>query len=124
MISSSKKNESHDLRLLHFIYDDIVSNNMKSATYTQLNKIVKKVKYGIGLKGNDKQFGTKEYTKMDPKGYTIRNVTDAFFSLKKAIEIPDVIRENAQRYSNPLDCIGSLHIYDDGRPMVFERTDV
>jgi len=126
-ISSSKKNESHDLRLLNSVlakimeleYDD--PNHPTEATYMALQKITKKTVYGRGIKDyDDKQYGTKQHVE---KGKTkIFNVTDAYVFLKKAIELPRVITENQLRYSNVLDKLGDLHIYHDKRPMKYEPT--
>jgi len=122
-IRSSQKNESHDLRLL-----DIVKNNFKiiessvhpqTLAFKKLFAILKKVKYGIGIKGADnKQFGTKENLRMD--GPNIYNVTSAYNSLRTLCETPELLVENETQYSNPANQIGTLHIYDDGRTMVYE----
>ena len=126
-ISSSKKNESHDLRLLDSVKARIMEleydepNHPTNPTYIALQKIAKKTVYGIGIKDyDDKQYGTKEHLE---KGKTkIFNITDAYLFLKKTIELPAVIAENRRNYANVLDKLGDLHIYHDRRPMNYEPT--
>ena len=124
-ISSSKKNESHDLRLLHIVNNrlyklyDTEPGFPVEKTFETLSNITKKVVYGVGIKDeDDKEFGTKENVS---KGkYKIFNVTDAYNYFKTAIEKPDLIGENQARYSNVINKLGDLHVYDDGRPMKYE----
>jgi len=123
-IRSSMKNESHDLRLLDIMKDafEIIDNNVHPSTsaFQRLFSILKKVKYGIGIHEADrKQFGTEENIRMD--GPNIYNVTTAYNALRDLCENPEVHTENEARYSNPANKLGILHIYDDGRSMVFEQ---
>jgi hypothetical protein len=70
-ISSTKKNESHDLRLLNIIHkkiDAIGNKKPTNPTFKQLASIIKKVKYGIGLNDTDKNYGTEENLTNDPTG--------------------------------------------------------
>jgi hypothetical protein len=52
-ISSSKKNESHDLRLLYVMRDNIKylinKYNLTENTVLELEKIVNKIVYGVGI---------------------------------------------------------------------------
>jgi hypothetical protein len=119
------KNESHDLRLLHIVYKKL--KNITTAkpirqTYIELFSILKKVKYGMGIKEErEKKYGTKENLKIESKGDWVYNVHHAFTLLKKAVLNPDVIRENNSRYNDKTNELGILHIYDDGRPMRYEK---
>ena len=116
-ISSSQKNESHDLRLLTKLKKDILHVTKSYADF-ELDKIFKKIVYGVGITEKENQeYGTTEnLTISDTKIY---NVKGAYLSLKKAIEKPEVVKENLMNYSS-LQKIGDLHIYHDERPMVFE----
>lgn len=119
-ITSSKKNESHDLRLLYIIMRD--THNISTVTthaYIHLKQLLKKVTYGVGITTN-KQYGTEENLTLHPTGDNITNVTDAYEELKKLVLHPDIAKENAQAYL--VNQYGILHVYDDGRPMVFEPT--
>jgi hypothetical protein len=124
-ISSSKKNESHDLRLLYLLDNKLneLYNTEPSFpsehSFTALSNFTKKVVYGVGIQATDeKEYGTKENT---TKGINkIYNVTDAYLSLKKYIEKQLLIKENEKRYSNVANKLGDLHIYNDGRPMKYE----
>ena len=40
--------------------------------------------------------------------------------LKKQIEDNEIMEENKKLYNNPDNCIGTLNIYDDGRPIKYE----
>lgn len=121
-ISSSQKNESHDLRLLSILQSNFrhifneVQQKPKNTIFTMTDRLLKKVRYGVGLKYN-KEFGTEENLDIDDK--FIYNVNGAYLEFKSAVENKDVILENQSNYtlSNKL---GDLHIYDDGRPMVYE----
>jgi hypothetical protein len=126
-IVSQKKNESHDLRLLNGINNSLNSimmeNDNKNDTYKSMHSIVSKVRYGVGIDYEDqKQFGTKENTKLHLSGETIANVTDAYIQLKTHIEKQGLINENQAKYSNPDDQLGILHIYANGNPMVYESS--
>lgn len=123
LVTSSKKNESHDLRLMNMIkgfMKDVFSNNKKPecATFSETEKIIKKIKYSVGIKEEaNKEFGTKENLS---SGKRIFNVTGAYMALKTAIEMPEVVAENESNYKIRTDKLGDLHIYNDGRPMVYE----
>jgi len=122
-ISSQKKNESHDLRLLNTIRNLLHKINSEKPTnrnfvelYTMCNKII----YGVGIPTNRyKHFGTNENTKLHPDRSKVANVTDAYEYLKDIITHPDSIAENRQMFNNPNDIYGIFHIYEDGRPMEF-----
>jgi hypothetical protein len=122
-IRSSEKNESHDLRLLYIVKNafDIINSSVHPTTlaFKRLFSVLKKVKFGIGIKDPDeKNFGTKENLSMDTP--SIYNVTSAYMQLRELCETPALLVENETRYSNPANKLGILHIYDDGRSMVYE----
>jgi len=115
-ISASKKNESHDLRLL-----DILQNYVKHTsplhTFVELMKVANNVMYGVGLSNKEKYYGTNEMLGRENED-TIYNVTSAFIKLKKAISNADVMRENRDMYM-PQIKLGELHVYSNGEPMKY-----
>lgn len=124
-IRSSMKNESHDLRLLDIVknsFSIIVKHAKPTAiAFKRLFSLLKKVKYGIGIKDKDqKEYGTKENLKIYSDGKSIYNVTGAYILLKDLCDSPAILVENETRYSNPSNQLGTLHIYDDGRSMVYD----
>lgn len=125
-ISSSKKNESHDLRLLKTIATNMELVQILStgpvpteATFVETNKLLRKIVYGVSIKhAPQKEFGTKENLKITkPKIY---NVNGAYLALKEIIAKQELIAENDMNYFRPEDLIGTLHIYDDERSMKYE----
>lgn len=123
-ISSSQKNESHDLRLLEIIKKEFIQINKiqnvkpQNSTFVELDKMLKKVVYGKGIHNKKfKQYGTEENTNMDTK--KLFNVNSAFVCLKSIIDMPEVIRENNLKYSKMVDQLGELHIYSDDKPMKY-----
>jgi hypothetical protein len=122
-ITSTKKNESHDLRLLNIIHKkiDVIGNKKPTnPTFKQLVSIIKKVKYGIGLNDTDKNYGTEENLTNHPTGDDIYHIGSAFSHLKDAVCDSNVMNENQSQYIDSRREIGVLHIYDDGRPMKYE----
>jgi len=117
-ISSQKKNESHDLRLLQSIHTEMEYSPRKSSqTLLKMSKLLKKVIYGKGIKGSYKSYGTLEQSKINPDGSSIGNVHDAYYQLLYLISSPEVMEEN-RMYSNDVE--GTLHVYDD-RPMYYDK---
>jgi hypothetical protein len=120
-ISSSQKNESHDLRLLRIIarnMDDILNiHHVKptEATFVETDKLLKKIVYGVSLRQGNRAYGTKENLTINPQ--KIYNVNGAYLALKEIIMKPAVMAENQRNYNRFSDMIGSLHVYHDGRPM-------
>lgn len=136
-IASSKKNESHDLRLLNMCINDVnrikknesvfnmdePSVKNKNPSFLKIYEILQKIKYGVGIEDKtNKQFGSIENLggKLTD-GTNIVNVNLAYKALKRAIESPDVIAENKEYYEKTFSKLGDIHIYDDGRPMVYIR---
>jgi hypothetical protein len=101
-INSKIANKSHDLRLLTILKPFLESANIN----IPLLNVLKKVVYGEGLVGTDRQYGTESSESGLPNH--IKNVSDIEKELRTIIV--DV----------PLqDKIGDLHIYTDGRIMEF-----
>jgi len=120
-ISSSKKNESHDLRMINSIKKFIKDLNIKETTisFKETKKVLNKLVYGIGIKEPEyKTFGTKENVSISES--KIYNVTGAYIALKKVVENSKVILENQMKYSNLSNKLGDLHVYYDKRPMKYE----
>jgi hypothetical protein len=125
-ISSSKKNESHDLRLLDTVKTGInttfsIIGKPSSKTFIETNKILNKMVYGVGIKKEYKTFGTLENLSLSES--KIYNVNGVYNALKKAVRMPYVSVENQLIYNNDANLLGNLHIYDDGsgRPIKYER---
>jgi hypothetical protein len=125
-ITSSIKNESHDLRLLNIVQGDIQHIIMSSrdsepseATYVETEKLLRKIVYGVSIKESRlKRYGTKENLKITSR--KIYNVNGAYLALKALIKKPQIIAENAANYFKPEDLIGTLHIYDDKKSMKYD----
>ena len=115
-ISSQYKNESHDLRLLHTIKDEMEPSKEVSTTFHKLEKLLHRVKYGKGLPGSYKSYGTIEQPEINYNGEVIENVKDAYYQLMYLITSSDVVRQN----ETTSDIDGTLHVYKD-RPMVYVK---
>jgi len=116
-ISSTLSNPSHDLRLLYVLYNDHIKKAINMPK--NIMDMFKKVQYGIGIRNSKyKIYGTKENM---TKGYPrkINNVTDAEMAIRDVIMSPDIRLKNDRKYGDPTKKIGEMHIYSDGRPMVF-----
>ena len=117
-ISSSKKNESHDLRLLNKLKKEIL-HVPDTESHIELDKILKRIVYGVGITEiKNKEYGTME--DLTISNTKIYNVKGAYASLKKAIENPEVVKENLMNFSS-LKKIGDLHVYDNEEPMKYEE---
>jgi hypothetical protein len=113
-INSSKKNESHDLRLIYLINSYINKNSYSNNIFNLLKPVVNSIVYGVGINSQKyKEYGTEENLNMDTTRIT--NVNSLHNVLKEIVKNPDVISENKNKYNdNPLY---ELHIYYDQRPM-------
>lgn len=110
-ISSSKRNMSHDLRLLN----EILINAKYSCKKGELYDTIRKTQYGVGLT-EDISYGTKEQIQSGlPE--KIANVVDARDALQELIL--KMAAKNEQRYSS-MERLGSLYIYENGFNMKFE----
>jgi len=125
-ISSQVPNMSHDLRLLHFIKDAVKANKPnitstpeeKEMYNTITTQILDIVKYGQGIKGPDKKFGTNVNKRLGFPN-SINNVMDAERTLQKIIlEDPLASLLNEQKYPSEKK-IGDIYVYNDGSPMKF-----
>ena len=120
MISSSHKNESHDLRLLNLIkthMNDIFDIHfLDNETFIEVDKIANKVVYDLEKKYG--MYGTEENLNISKN--KIYNVNGAYLALKDAIQNPKVIAENKMNYNNVSNLLGVLHVYHDGRPVKYE----
>ena len=123
-ISSQVPNMSHDLRLLNIVrnaYDDIkpkvtAAKGQMRAGFDSLHNFLDKVKFGMGIKGETKVYGTNVNKKMGFPG-SINNVADAERGLREIIlENQDVYDLNEARYK-PENKIGDIHVYVDGEPI-------
>jgi hypothetical protein len=93
-ISSIKKNQSHDLRLLFSVFPNLV-------------------KYGNGIsKANYKQYGTRPMSKETTDGL-ISNVSGAKSYIKQYLTTPENIRYFSGNNFPPDKKIGELHVYLD-----------
>ena len=122
------KNESHDLRLLFSLQSVLKdlhkTNNNKPTehTFLETEKITKKVVYGVGISYKDhKNLGTEE--NMKHSGSKIHNVNDAYIALKKAVENDNIVAENNNVYNDINNKIGTLHVYNDGRQMMYQENE-
>lgn len=106
-ISSQKKNISSDLRLLHII---------KKSNYPLLLELKEMLK-DLNFENEQTDFGTKEKAHFDSE--KINNVHDAYEGLSYLVHLEKLKKMNDLRYAK-LEKIGDLHIYEDGRPMVFK----
>jgi hypothetical protein len=89
-------------------------NKTGKKTLELLNKVV----YGVGVKSPNKSYGTVQNLSMNSA--KIYNVNSAYKILKKQIEDNEIMEENKKLYNDPDNCIGTLNIYDDGRPIKYE----
>ena len=128
-ISSSKKNESHDLRICNIIRKElkniytVTKTKPTTIAFKELAHFVKKVKYGVGIKSRQgKEYGTIEDLTIDPTGKTVRNISDAYLQLKSVITNKKLISENTMRYIDPTKQIGILTIFENGSPMTYQSS--
>jgi hypothetical protein len=122
-IESSKKNESHDLRLLQtlreIVWDDYKTNGNRFKSESQqwlYKELLEKVHY-------DKKYGTPEKLetgiktlKNGVKMVKVHNVTDASTLLQKLLSLTE--EENKKTHTTHTK-LGDLHVYCDGRNMEY-----
>ena len=117
-ISSSRKNESHDLRLFIMI-NRIIERKTYTSIDAKIKKLINSVVYGVGIKNKDlKIFGTKEDLGSTPG--KILNVKDAYLTLKELVTSPECIQANHTLNSGKTK-LGDFHIYEDQKPMEFVK---
>ena len=116
-ITSAKKNISHDLRLMHMIYNEVINNKMNiknTPTTSRLFHIFNNVIY-------ENFYGTKENTKTGSN--KILNVIDAERELRNSIlSIQLEETTSAQAYMNKYTECGKMYIYTNGTPMKYIPT--
>ncbi len=115
-ISASKRNMSHDLRLL----DGLHTNENIKKMNPNLYDLLEKVEYGVGLK-EYKLYGTKEQdkpSKVDKSNMPekIVNVVDAHQALK-CVVLANGFQNDAD-YAT-MESLGTMNIYQSGRAMEF-----
>jgi hypothetical protein len=115
-ISVQQKNESHDLRLLYTIGLEMIPPLTKSTTFSELQKLMDKVKYGKGIRRSKKIYGTIEQTKLNFDGSSIENVHDAYHQLMYLLMLPSSIEDNKKYDGYAVE--GTLHVFND-RPMIY-----
>ena len=119
-ISTSKKNESHDLRLLYTfqkigIFEQYSKHNPNSSIGKAINSCV----YGVKIQNpQHKIFGTEENTKISNS--RIYNVEGAYLAFQKIVMDANTIATNDQHNSTKTK-LGEFHIYTDQKPMHFNK---
>jgi hypothetical protein len=116
-ISTSRKNESHDLRLL---IDLKMRNNIMqlNTQYSLIKRLLNSVVYGVGIDPSYEEFGTVENTQISSD--KIYNVEGAYIALKKMVVSQTFIDRNIQK-NRKKEKLGDFHIYADQRPMIFVK---
>ena len=115
-----KKDEITDIRLLNDVKHGIMDNLLPGIAINDLKRLL----YGIG-----KPVDNIIYENLTPTTFSrgastnIYNLTVAFTALKYIVSDPDVLIENRNTFSQRRK-IGDLHVYDDGRPMKFEKNSI
>ena len=110
-ISGTKRNSSHDLRLLYLLKRRTGINDM------YLKELLQKIQYGINVDQENKIYGTIENEKSGLPN-KINNVVDARNALGQLIMSEPLQHTNEESYLSK-EKLGDLHIYDDGRPVEF-----
>ena len=122
-INAGVRNMSHDLRLMHMLFDELQHNNThfyNTITTRHLLGIFNKVIYGQGISNvKNRIYGTKEDTKTGSDH--IRNVIDAEHELRDSILLIQR-EEKSPAYMDKYTECGKMHIYTDGTPMKYIPT--
>ena len=117
-ISAKTNNISHDLRFLNIVYKVFQKLNTKKGPIGFLVNLFNKIIYS----------GTYGTQQIETRGYkignnynnkTINNVYDAFDAIMESIRIPMEKIRNDEYYKYHTK-VGDLHIYFDGKDMVFQ----
>lgn len=123
-VSSQKKNESHDLRLLISILLEFVRIHLDGIdlptehAFVEFYRIISRIVYGVGITNpKDRKYGSRENLNLyDDR---IANVTSVYNSLKRAILKPEVMEENEIHFGDNSNKLGDFNIYEDGRDMEY-----
>lgn len=114
-ICSTKRNISHDLRLLYELFSVY---HKYTEINEELNNLLSKVQYGVGLEKNNTMYGTPEQVVNDNKNI-IANVMDAKNALD-IIVVSEKFKENNEIYTEHIEVFAEVYIYADGRPMIYK----
>ena len=109
-ISSQKRNESHDLRLLNEVKQNIKVNNTRAFAPIGIITLLDYLRY-------NHRYGTPELGDGYPQ---INTVSDALKMLMFYINTPEEMQKNELAYDGKLK-LADLYIYDDGTPMRFVK---
>jgi hypothetical protein len=85
-----------------------------------VNAMFQKVVYAVGLGPSDSHAGTKENRTSGLPSH-INNVADAEKALRDLVKDRKVVKLNNLKYADRNNCLGTLHVYTDGKPMKFEK---
>jgi hypothetical protein len=134
-ISSSRSNVSHDLRLLHIVSQKLTQceahrlnietrSTREKNVSEKMHNLLSKVVYAVGL--GDKEISQAGTIENRHSGYPnhINNVSDAEEALRELINDEELVQLNKFKYPDerkPDICLGTLHVYTNGRSMLFER---
>ena len=118
-INKLTNNISHDLR---FAYLCMLELNQNWSTHTkekispQVYKLINKVVYGVGTKGMNYRYGTRENK---TEGYNNKSKINNLIQMKKALDM-DLSGSSNDFYSdNGYISVGDLHIYNNDKEMNF-----
>lgn len=112
-ISTSEKNESHDLRLM-----SIVKKARKTSKIIATTETGRRMIRLLNLVHYQNTYGTPE--NLSTINQTIYNVGGAYKSLKTAVDNVQVVQENNAKYNLMQNKLGDLYIYMDGKPMKYQ----
>ena len=117
-ISSSKRNMSHDLRLMNDLLIRPRQESMILNYNPTLYSLLKKVLYGNGItRQQDKLYGTMEQTRSGLPAKIV-NVNDAELALRRFLSESN---HDESKYDK-MKSLGTLTIHQDGTPMTFSPT--
>ena len=108
-ISSQRKNESHDLRLLDMIKNKYTLDQIYPPAL--LIPLLEKVVYGEGLEGDDKIYGTRENLTVNDRH--IYNVTGARIALETCM----------QKFRSPHQVIGGKMKISPGQNIIYQSIE-
>uniref|UniRef100_A0A6C0I2S5 Uncharacterized protein n=1 Tax=viral metagenome TaxID=1070528 RepID=A0A6C0I2S5_9ZZZZ len=119
-ICSSKRNMSHDLRLLQWFknLNDFTVGFSKQNANPELFGAIDMIHYGASFRSN---FGISE-TISSGLPHAINNVNDAYIKLAEIINLPAKMEENNRIFST-FTKMGEIHVYcDQSKPMKYIPT--
>jgi hypothetical protein len=130
-ISSTRSNVSHDLRLLYIVGNILTRkkahefniknrSQLESAASAEIQKLLEKVVYSVGLEPGVKGSGTRENKHTGIPDH-IHNIVDAEKSIRALITDKRLVQLNNSKYNDASNRLGTLRVYADGRHMKFEK---